>query len=262
MASWRSGYAADCKSVYSGSNPDEASSHFPRDLIPGDSGARTADCDGWRRLAAAGAAPWPAGRWCAPRAASGADARLPRERRIGCRRCGKPPSRSNRTSRSSRGMNVIHRLQGSCLLVPCLLVPFLLGPYLLGLRPGFAAAAPTRARRGGGTGGPPEHPATAPAGRAAPSRSRESAGIPARRPRPAPSPARSAGDGPAAGGRAGRPVGSLVSCSRSLDAREHRGRTAPGSVGPQDLANSQDLGTAQVLGNAQSACYTPRLDAS
>ena len=25
MASWRSGYAADCKSVYSGSNPDEAS---------------------------------------------------------------------------------------------------------------------------------------------------------------------------------------------------------------------------------------------
>ena len=26
MASWRSGYAADCKSVYSGSNPDEASS--------------------------------------------------------------------------------------------------------------------------------------------------------------------------------------------------------------------------------------------
>ena len=27
-ASWRSGYAADCKSVYSGSNPDEAS-RFP-----------------------------------------------------------------------------------------------------------------------------------------------------------------------------------------------------------------------------------------
>lgn len=27
MASWRSGYAEDCKSLYSGSNPDEASTH-------------------------------------------------------------------------------------------------------------------------------------------------------------------------------------------------------------------------------------------
>jgi hypothetical protein len=34
MASWRSGYAADCKSVYSGSNPDEASIKSRKSTLP------------------------------------------------------------------------------------------------------------------------------------------------------------------------------------------------------------------------------------